>query len=364
MGRSGKAAKADIGKADAAHEAAANFRTSRRFISYPRPKAPVSFFAYASRASWNATATRRSRPLTAEIDRNLPTGGEIFLDHVGHFVRDADAAAAALTRAGFAPTPRSVQANPDGTPTGTGYVTAMFSRGYVEVLFKTADTPLGREFEAALDGHAGAHLAAFSVADAEAEHRRLAQEGFAMRPLVQFQRPVDTAAGPGVAAFTVVRLERGAMAEGRIQMLAHRTEDTVWQTRWLDHPNGALALLDLVIASADVAEAVQRFERFTGRRARARSFGDAAIALDRGQVHLVSQQTFAALLPEIAIPRLPFLGAYAVRVRSLATLEDLLRRERLPMRRLGAALVVPFPEPLGVGAWLFAERAGDLPWRA
>ena len=57
-----------------------------------------------------------------------------------------------------------------------------------------------------------------------------------MRPLVQFQRPVETETGPGVAAFTVVRLERGAMAEGRIQMLAHRTEDTVWQPRWLTHP--------------------------------------------------------------------------------------------------------------------------------
>ena len=90
----------------------------------------------------------------------------------------------------------------------------MFSRGYMEVLFKTADTPLGMEFEAALSGHSGVHLAAFSVADAEGAHARLTQAGFAMRPLVQFQRPVETASGPDIAAFTVVRLERGAMAEG------------------------------------------------------------------------------------------------------------------------------------------------------
>lgn len=303
------------------------------------------------------------RASTTEIDRNLPVGRQIFLDHIGHFVSDAAAAAAALARAGFAPTPQSVQANPDGTPTGTGNVTAIFSRGYVEVLFKTADTPLGREFEAALAGHAGVHLAAFAVADAEAEHQRLEKEGFAMRPLVQFQRPVGTATGSGIAAFTVVRLERGAMAEGRIQMLTHRTEDTVWQTRWLDHPNGALALLDLVVVSADVAEAAARFERFTGKKAQARSFGDAAIALDRGQVHLMSKETFAALLPEVTVPRLPFLGAYAVRVRSLATIEDLLRREGLPMRRRGAALAVPFPKALGAGAWLFVENAAGLPWR-
>src|SRR5687768_6207273 len=126
--------------------------------------------------------TRQSRPLNefraVEADCQLPTGGEIFLDHVGHFVRDPAAAGRALARVGFAPTPVSVQVNPDGTPTGTGNITAMFSRGYMEVLFKTADTPLGLEFEAALTGHSGVHLVAFSVADAEGAHRRLTEAGF------------------------------------------------------------------------------------------------------------------------------------------------------------------------------------------
>jgi hypothetical protein len=306
------------------------------------------------------TADRAPR---AEIDRQLPVGDEIFLDHVGHFVRDAAAASRALARAGFAPTPVSVQANPDGTPTGTGNITAMFSRGYVEVLFKTADTPLGREFEAALSGHAGVHLAAFSIADAEAQHTRLTETGFAMRPLVQFQRPVDTVHGPGTAAFTVVRLERGAMAEGRIQMLAHRTEDTVWQPRWLRHPNGALGLVDLVVACADVDEAAERFVRFTGREARPTKFGQ-AIALDRGQVQLFTANAFSAMLPEIPVPRLPFLGAYALRVQSLAAAEALLRQESFSVHRLGASLAVPFPQELGAGAWLFVENAGDLPWRS
>jgi hypothetical protein len=300
---------------------------------------------------------------STEIDRQLPVSGEIFLDHVGHFVRDAKAASRALARAGFAPTPQSVQSNPDGTPTGTGNVTAMFSRGYIEVLFKTADTPLGREFDLALAGHAGVHLAAFSIADAEGQHRRLTDAGFAMRPLVQFQRPVETVAGPDIAAFTVVRLERGAMAEGRIQMLAHRTEDTVWQPRWLTHRNGAQGVVDLAVVCADIAEATGRFVRFTGREAKPTKHGQ-AIVLDRGQVQLFSKDGFAAMFPEIAMPSLPFMGAYAVRVQSLATAEALLRQERMAMRRLGASLVVPFPGELGAGAWLFVENAGGLPWRS
>jgi len=50
----------------------------------------------------------------------------------------------------------------------------MFRRGYMEVLFKTADTPLGLEFQAALTVF-GVHLVAFSVADAEGAHRGLTE---------------------------------------------------------------------------------------------------------------------------------------------------------------------------------------------
>ena len=72
------------------------------------------------------------------IDRRLPVGDEIFLDHVGHFVSDREAASRAFVRCGFAPTPVSVQVNPDGSLTGTGNVCAMLPHGYIEVLFATA----------------------------------------------------------------------------------------------------------------------------------------------------------------------------------------------------------------------------------
>src|SRR5689334_9169071 len=129
-----------------------------------------------------ALAGERQKP---EPERQLPLDEEMFLDHVGHFVRDAETAGRALARAGFAPTPVSVQYNPDGTPMGTGNITAMLTRGYIEVLFKTADTPLGREFEAALADNAGVHLTNFAVSDAAKAHDRLTAQGFAMRPLVQ-----------------------------------------------------------------------------------------------------------------------------------------------------------------------------------
>ena len=291
----------------------------------------------------------------AEVDRQLPQGEEIFLDHVGHFVPDREAASRALARCGFAPTPVSIQVNPDGTPTGTGNVCAMFARGYIEVLFKTAATPLAPELDISMARYPGVHLAAFAVADATKAHARLGAAGFALRPLVHFQRPVDAETGRAMAAFTVARVERSAMAEGRIQTLTHHTEDAVWQKRWLAHPNSARGLASVVIAVADVEEAAARFVRFTDRRASPTPSGQ-VVALDRGRVELVSPAAFEAMLPEIAIPGLPFIGAYGIVVASPDAAEALLSRAGLRTRRAGDCLAAPFPSELGKGAWLFAER--------
>ena len=302
-----------------------------------------------------------------ETDRQLPVGDEIFLDHVGHFVRDADAASGALARAGFAPTPRSIQVNPDptgGEPrlTGTGNVTAMLRRGYLELLFKTAETPLGRELDGALGRYPGVHLAAFSVADAAKAHRRLGAAGFRTRPLVRMERPVETEVGPATAAFTIARVAPEAMPEGRIQILTHRTEDAVWQKRWLAHPNGAVALIDIVFAVADAEAAAQRFARFTGRAAVANRAGR-AVRLERGGVQLVSAEALAALLPMLPLPGLPFAAAYGVAVSSLDTAAGKLREGGIPARRDAKTLIAPFPAELGTGAWVFVESATDLPWR-
>ena len=305
---------------------------------------------------------------TPEADRQLPLDREIFLDHLAHFVRDPEPAGRALVQAGFAPAPLPIQSNPDtagGPPqlTGTGNMTVMFRRGYVEILFKTSETPLARELDTALERHAGLHLIAFAVADAAEAHARLGATGFRVRPLVQMQRPVETETGPATAAFTIARVEPGVMPEGRIQILTHRTEHAVWQPRWLTHPNGAVALTDVAIAVANVDEVAQRFGRFTGHPVISNAAGR-AVALDRGRVQIMDTAAFTGLLPEIAVPSLPFIGAYGVLVVSLDSAEEALRARGTTPRRHGPLLIAPFPRELGLGAWVFVEIASALPWRA
>ena len=300
-----------------------------------------------------------------QSDRQLPIRQEVFLDHVGHFIRSAEEAREALIRAGFRTAPVSIQTNraADGTSqlSGTGNVTVMLNRGYIEVLFKTADTALGQEFDEALSKYPGLHLAAFAVADANAKSQALSKAGFRVRPTVNLRRPIETETGEAEAAFTVARVERGEMAEGRMQYLTHHSEELVWQTRWLDHANGADALLDVVIAVEDVAEAAERFGRFLDRDPVSAKMGK-LLPLERGGVLLMERGMFEEEFGPV--PQLPFIGLYGVRVASLESCEELLARNDLSPERRGSTLLAHFPEALGRGAWLFVEHENDLPWRA
>ena len=279
--------------------------------------------------------------------------------------RDPQAASAALARAGFAPTPVSVQSNPDGTPTGTGNVTAMFTRGYIEVLFKTADTPLGREFEAALARPF--RRASRRLLDRRRRRRRTsgsADAGFAMRPLVQFQRPVDTASGPGIAAFTVVRV--GARRDGGgPHPDAHPSHRGHGVAEALARASQRRAGADRVCwsLSADVAEAAARFARFTGRAAKRMTFGQ-SIQLDRGRIEIVTETRWRRWCRRSRCRACRSSAPMRSGWRRCATAEELMDTAMLNPRRTGKALVVPFPPELGAGAWLFAENAADLPWRA
>ena len=304
---------------------------------------------------------------TSGVDRQLPAGDEIFLDHIAHFVSEKDRARNTLTSTGFTAAPFSIQTNrePDGTErlTGTGNTTAMLPRGYLEFLFKTADTPLGREFDEENSRYVGIHLIAFAVADAKAERERLAANGFRVQPLVELRRLVATEGGTAEAAFAVARVEVGEMAEGRIQMLTHHTEDAVWQPRWLDHRNGVRELIDVVISVSNMSEADSRFARFLNRKSVATNLGR-AFFLNRGGVQLLDASTFTRILPEVLLPAPPCIGMVALGVERLDVTENVLTSLGHFVVRRDHTLIAPFPPVLGIGAWIFVENAADLPWRA
>jgi hypothetical protein len=292
------------------------------------------------------------------MPNQLPGPGAVFLDHVAHFVPEMDAAAAALERCGFRLTPFTAQTNRvDGrpVPAGTGNRCAMLWQGYVEILTAvptpSGDTELARQLRERIADHVGLHLAAFSSADAGAEHRRLAAAGFATLPLVDMRRPVATDSGTEDARFTIARVAHGSMSEGRVQFLTHHTEPLVWRDGFLDHPNGARALTGLWIAAADPAEPAGRFARFTGRPAR--HVGEVTtIALDRGAVHIAAPEFLGEALGITPAGRLPGFVAAQIAVTSFALLAGHLDAAGFAYRRIrlkaaGDAIAVTLPAAIG-----------------
>lgn len=294
-------------------------------------------------------------------DRRLPQAGELFLDHVGHFVPDRAVLAAALAAAGFVTTPEAMHTvpGPDGlpVPAGTGNLCVMLQRGYLEFLFRSADTPLAAQFDRAVARHPGVHLAAFATAEPEATAARLADGGFAPQPPVALRRM----AAEMEARFTVVRVPPEAMPEGRVQFVAHHTEDAVWQPQWLSHANGAQALLGLMLAVVAPEAAARRWAAFLGRPAHPVA-GGFRIATERGDVLILSATAAADVLGESALPAPPAFPAYALEVADLGRAAAAFAAGGLTVRRSGRCLTVPFPAALGRGVWTVVENAADLPW--
>ncbi len=283
------------------------------------------------------------------MTKQLPEPGQIYLDHVAHFVPAMGAAAQAFERCGFRLTPFTVQTNRvDGqpVPAGTGNRCAMFRRGYVEILAATADTPLAHQLTERLARHVGLHLAAFSTADATGEHQRLAAAGFPVMPLVDMRRPVAIAGGEDWACFTIARIAPGVMPEGRTQFLTHRTEELVWREPFRDHPNGARALAALWIAATEPAEAAKRFGRFIGRPIH-REGEVWTISLERGTLRAATPEFLERELGVKPGPPLPYLAAYEVEVASPAQLERHLGSAGLDHAPVRNGMVVPLPDSLG-----------------
>src|SRR6266545_5015279 len=101
-------------------------------------------------------------------ERQKPAAGELYLDHVAHFVPDLDAAGRLAEALGFSVTPVSAHRDQNG-PAGTS----------------------NRRVRERMKSFVGVHLACFGTPDAEAEHRRLAAHGFEPEPLVRLERNVD-----------------------------------------------------------------------------------------------------------------------------------------------------------------------------
>jgi len=273
-------------------------------------------------------------------DRQRPPPGELYLDHVSHFVGDLDKVGALLEALGFAVTPVSAQVTQDG-PAGTSNRCVMLAEGYLEFLAPTANTPNAARLRKSMRRYRGVHLVCFGTPAAEEEHARLAAHGFAPPPLVHLQRKVEDGMS---ARFSVVRAAPGKMPEGRVQYVQHLAPEAIWRPLHLRHRNGVLGLAAAYLVAADPVRTAARWARFMGALPR-REGKFVALETDRGKVLVGTRARMKALLG--AAPRSPGIAGYALACRDPKAFARQCRKAGLKLNR---NLVVVLPPALG-GAW-------------
>lgn len=227
------------------------------------------------------------------------------LDHVGVAVPDLDAAAAEWTALGFAVQP-VLPHMAGGVPTGTGNRTIMLREGYVELLATIDPARPSATIARFLAHHTGIHVLTLATDDEAAAQARLQRAGFTAA-IARSCRPAPPAEGE--AAFARIPL---AEADPRLQLLRHLTPELVWQAPFLDHPNHARALREVIVAADPPAGVAARLSRAAGRPVVPDPEGGLALRLPQGSVRVLPPEAACRLLPGAAGPALPAILGIAV----------------------------------------------------
>jgi Glyoxalase-like domain len=272
--------------------------------------------------------------------RQVPPPGQLYLDHVSHFVPDLDEAGSLLEALGFAVTPVSAQVTQEG-PAGTANRCVMLRDGYLEFLTPTMDTPNAARMRKSMRRYRGVHLVCFGTPAAEEEHARLARHGFAPQPLVHLERKVE---GGMKVRFSVVRAAPGKMPEGRVQYVQHLVPEAIWRTPHLRHRNGVAGLAAAYVVASDPVRAAARWARFMGGLPR-REGRLVALPTERGKVLIGTRAQMQALLG--AAPHSPGIAGYALACKNPKAVAARCRAAGLEVNR---HLAVVLPPALG-GAW-------------
>ncbi len=301
----------------------------------------------------------------ANIDRQMPQGEEVFLDHAGYFAADLEQAGDQMARLGFQVSGVNVQYNADAaealTPSGTSNRLVKLRRGFLEILAATSETPLAEQLQRGLARYAGLHVVALTSPDMAAHRDRLIGDGFAMQPFVNLRRKISAEDGERTMAYTILRTEPDVMAEGRVQMLTTHTPALFWTPGVTEHENRADALTDLLICVDDRSEAAARFGRFAGRIP---EYGAdiGIVALDRGRILFAHELEIEAFLDRFAPPDTPYIAGQGVRSADIEMTGQVLHDAKLRPIYSDADLICLDPRD-GLGAYLLFHSASiSHPW--
>jgi catechol 2,3-dioxygenase-like lactoylglutathione lyase family enzyme len=265
------------------------------------------------------------------------------LDHVIILVRGLDDADARLTRLGFRPTPRGVHS----PHMGTANATVMLENGtYLEILSVLEATPANEDSRAVLAEREGPFGLALKTDDAHGAAEAFEAAQIAAGGALAFVRPVAFPNGTQDACFTVARVGAEATPGASLFVCQHHTPEIVWREDYLEQPNGATGLAEVVGIADDLMAIEDAYGAVFGERVR-RTADRVTIAAGGAPITFLSPgafvERFGAVGEPVSSPR-PRLAGLRVRVHDLDKARATLERNHVPWSEGSGRSVLVAPD--------------------
>jgi catechol 2,3-dioxygenase-like lactoylglutathione lyase family enzyme len=292
-----------------------------------------------------------------------------ILHHVGLVTSDLEASVASYERLGFLLTPLSVPRiplTPGGEPQslGVGNRTAIFRENYLELLgvidperwAAVAKDRLGPyNIDAPLRRYEGLHVLHLGTDDLDAVHARYQRQGIPSSAPRPFERQVDTPDGTRLMRARSLAFPDGANPEALVQVAQHLTPELVLQPRFMRHPNGAIALTEVIVCTTEPEEVAARYGRYAGAHAERVGSG-LVLNLGRSRITLADLVALGEIVPGVVPPVLPFLAGFTV-AGDLHRARQVLRENGVHYQEHEHRLIVPPQEASGCAVLFEPEYA-------
>jgi len=277
----------------------------------------------------------------------------LALDHVGLCARDPVPLWATWESLGFALSPvarQSGRRTPDSPVElfGSANRCAFLNHGYVELLGIEDSALFTNGLDRFLARYTGMHILA------------LLWESIA---IAEYCSELSPGLWPADRIARFARLPFPDAPEGRVQLVQHLTPELVWDSRWMGHRNGALALEAAILVAENPAETTARLATLAGLPAEPDALAGFRLRLPGAEgaagpmspkrettIRILPPEALPRALPGVTAPALPFMAGMVIRT------EDATAKVRAllgPILRAMAGGVMVPPEHAGGAAVVF-----------
>jgi catechol 2,3-dioxygenase-like lactoylglutathione lyase family enzyme len=278
------------------------------------------------------------------------------IDHTLVAVRDLEAARRLWRGLGFTLTPRGRHIG-----WGTANYCIMFERGYVELIGVVDPTQFTNNLDAFLQTREGLMRLAFACRDGAAAAAGLTARGFHPEGPSDLRRILVLPEGDALPAFRLVHLPPGELPDCPAFICQHLTPELVRRPAWLRHPNGAEALLGVIVVAADPGEGVLAYAELFGDDSVSADAGEFRVETGGGALRFVTEARLQELYPGLGpAPALrpPYLAGMTIAVADTVRVAGELARQGGRLRQTPGGVALAYDV---AGAILeFVPRDGGL----